>query len=436
MLQKLSPDQKRDLNALQRILFRNNPKGKAKVTKSLYAKEAKISDSTAYNRLRTFEDLGFIERNKSEITWKGPIQVTSLEGPVPLDSPFYVVRKVDEDCKTYLENSFSELEERVPFLRILGSEGMGKTSLLYRLRNFLENKGCVVGFINFESHEFASEVFTSVEQLYYTFTKKVTEAFKQSVPDLTPPDLKEFWKKQEELAPPIRCTDYLNDNVFSKVSNVKKNKTLVTLFIDGLDRVIARKELHEFLISLRTWNVEYMRRVKNQKIIWPSIIVAYSTDSYVTDGYMSSPLYNVGTLMIPREFEKDEVLELAKRYGLVNWRVDKEVAFLMKLVGGHPVLINKAFYKISQEDMTLEQLDKQATLEEGPFGDYLQKYMKILHSNREIREFFKKILEGDTDTGVRGRNTRFPLIRAGLIKEQPEIKVSCELYRRYFKKHL
>ncbi len=74
---------------------------------------------------------------------------------------------------------------------------------------------------------------------------------------------------------------------------------------------------NDFLLVLRTWNETKMKLVVNRtKVIWPSVVIAYSTEPYPDAKFKGSPLQNVGTPVELDEFTPKSILNLAKIYGL------------------------------------------------------------------------------------------------------------------------
>jgi hypothetical protein len=236
------------------------------------------------------------------------------------------------------------------------------------------------------------------------------------------------WDKNK--APGKNCTDYLEENVFQKI-----DKTPKTLLIDGIDLILGKPTQDDFLLVLRTWSETKMKlTVNNTKVIWPSIVIAYSTEPYPDAKFQGSPLQNVGTSIELDEFTPESILNLTKLYGL-TWN-SEDVKGLIQFVESRPSLIQIALYQISQANISLEQLEEEAVKIAGPFSDYLLKYLKILQApgNEELKDCFQNILQGKDSDDVFSKYQleKIGLIRSGKNKEE----VSCELYRRFFEKNL
>lgn len=396
------------------------------------AKLWNMSATHAKRKREVFRECGLIEidpgkgRKPNLIVWKGgkSLAITPLAGIVPLHSPLYLERPEMAECKQHLKLGSYSQDVRT-FVRLKAGKGMGKSSLLIRLQNFLETElKQVVGFVDLGSNSFSPDVFDNLNALLYRFAEEVAEAFRRS--KLNPPGLKSLWK--DYRVPGVNCTMYLQEHIFSKIRSPK------TLIIDGIDRVIGREKIQlEFLSLLRTWNETKMKLVSQDKIVWPNIVIAYSTEPYLKYGVSVSPLQNVGEVVELKEFDRSDILELSRRYGLGEFS-SQEIASLMALIGGHPTLINRALYKISQEGMSLSELELKATQLNGPFADYLLEYLELLQNDEQLSHCFQQIVTGEI---CQNQFAKSQLLKAGLIKlENLEEKVVCELYRRYFTDYL
>ncbi len=434
-LSQLNEEQKKQFYILADFLVTRG--WQADMSQKAFAKllsdktHCQIPSATAERRLRKFEELGLIEVQShgkgnvaSTITLKSYIYQGSLmTGIVPLDSPLYIKREADKICKEAL--SISQDSDSLPFIRIKAAQGMGKSSLLARLASFLEKEQKqIVGYVDLSSDGFYSELFTDLDQLFYQFTEEITQTFKQAVPGLNPPNLESFWKKPR--APGKNCTDYLHEHIFKKIKLPK------TLLIDGIDKILGQTTQTDFLLVLRSWNERKMKVVSKAPIVWPSMVIAYSTEPYPDHKLKGSPMQNVGMAVELQEFSPEAILALAKIYGL-SWS-EAEVSTLMRLIGGHPTLIHRAFYQISKEGISLVELEQQAAQLNGAFSDYLLKYLNLLQKDEHLSGCFQKIMQREECPDV---FAKFQLEKVGLIKSDYHgERVRCELYQRYFQKNL
>ncbi len=404
------------------------------------------STATARRKLRRIQEVGRIvmERkgkgnNPYKITWleygdykkvDNTKQLTPLTGTVPLDSPLYLTREADEVCIQKLKAGASREGSR-PFIRIRAPKQMGKSSLLRRIQAFLEKQqNHVVGFVDLgDADHFYTNVFDDLDILLYQFTCALSKTFSDSVHRLRLndlkdlPELKENW--HENLTPQLKCANYLHDHIFLPIKQPK------TLLIDGIDEVLGKPTQDPFLKFLRSWNEKRMKVVSQAPIIWPSIVIAYSTEPYSVLGMRGSVLQNVGTVVELKEFNQNQLLELSTKYDLSQRLGEEDIDFLMRLTGGHPALSNQALYQISQ-GMTLHQLEYKAIQPDGPFWNELSRALELLENNHNLLQCFQKILKGDN---CNDDLAKFQLMKAGLLKIEDDTVKVIELYRNYFDGH-
>lgn len=350
-----------------------------------------------------------------------------LVGCLQLDSPYYVGRSIDETVR----NLFSEHKDSSSLcFRITGAKGMGKSSLLVRLRQYLEQtlNHCVVS-INLNGTEFGREGLENFNTLLYRFTYSIARAFRPAFKG-EPPALKTKW--DDTIIPGLNSTDYLEDYVFSQILGTK------TLIIDGIDAILEHESSYaQFSEFLRYWYENKMKQVSAAKIVWPHIVIAYSTEPYANfQSPVGSPLQNVGIALKLPELTPQEVQLQARRYGL-QWNEDT-VTRVMDWVGGHPDLINRTLYRMTSEDRTSDQIDgffKEVIDEKDrEFDDYLLKHLKLFQDNQKLAGYFIKTLKQEE---WRDEFARFQLEKSGLVKiEGDRLRARFKLYQEYFTKHL
>jgi hypothetical protein len=346
-------------------------------------------------------------------------------GILPLGSQLYLERAEEK----ILRQAFSTHADKSSlFIRIKGGQGTGKTSLLVRLREYLEvEQKQVVGFVDLGGSSFDSDAFSNLTKLLQQFTYAVAQQFKKALNAYDLPDLKDYWKT--ELPPGFNCSEYLHNHVFSQIKLTK------TLIIDGIDAVLGQEKTQtSFLNLLRAFHEEKMKLVfQDQEMCWPHIVIAYSTEPYANYELEGSPLQNVGMPLELSDFNENQVLELTKKFAL-NWDQSK-VKSLMTLIGGHPELIGLALKAIKKdENLCLEKLLSEAISFHSPFGLHLRKHLKLLQNHPKLSQCFRIILSGEE---CNDEFAKFQLEKAGLIKlNEPQPCVRCELYKTYFSKHL
>lgn len=359
-------------------------------------------------------------------------KVERLTGIVPLGSSFYIERTEEEMIRDAFEHC---PEERLVFCRLRSARGQGKSSLLIRLREFLEEKlGHAVGWVDLSQGTMG--VLQDFPSLLKFFTKAVAQEFARALPQLSLslPDLQQnHWR--EDLAPGTNCMDYLEQYVFKPIHESPAGQPL-TLIIDGIDSLLGQEAIQSpFLDWLRAWNERKMKQVSRTPVMWSNVVIAYSTEPYAAYEMAGSPLDNVGLPIELKEFDRQQVSDLTKRYGL-TWHDDQqEIEKLMSWIGGHPELLNRALYAMRTENLTLDSFLASVTQPGSQFNSYLQGYLKTLQDHPALGDCFRKIIKGQPCSN---QFSIFQLEKCGLInldaqnQHQPRFK----LYKEYFKQHL
>ena len=104
----------------------------------------------------------------------------------------------------------------------------------------------------------------------------------------------------------------------------------------------------------------------------------------------SSPLANLGEIVILEEFSSKDVESLVKRYNL-DW--DRgSTAKIMALVGGNPDLIDLALKTMVDESMPLDRILSTATTESGIYRDRLRKLWEVISFKPRLKAALKDII--------------------------------------------
>ena len=183
----------------------------------------------------------------------------------------------------------------------------------------------------------------------------------------------------------------------------------------------------DVLPLLRSWYEEAKRFPIWKKL---RLIVVHSTEIYVPLNLKQSP-FNVGLPVQLDYFNAEQIGTLASRYGL-DWSKDLEVKQLMKMVGGHPALVNIALYHLRGSSLTLSELLEAASSPTGVYHYHLQRHRVRLEEKPELLMSLHSIIN-EPELMAIDPMTTYQLSSMGLIKSLGgEIVPSCELYRNSF----
>ena len=348
---------------------------------------------------------------ESKNNLKGSISALELPNtPVPLDSALYIERPPIES------QAFAEITKPGALIRIKAPRHMGKTSLVMRVLAHGQSHGYYTVRLNLLQAE--NKVLNNLERLLRWFCANVT--LQLGLESL----LDDYW--DEDLGFKVSCTTYLQGYILNKLNS----PLIITL--DEVNRLFAYPEIaQEFLPLMRFWHEE-----ANNVPIWQNLrlIVTHSTEIYISLNLNQSP-FNVGLALKLEEFNEQQVQELAKRYELDKDKYNiqpEQIKSLVKIIGGHPYLINLAFCQLVTQAVDLDKIIIEAQTDTGIYRDHLRNYLVILNDYPQLAAAFKQVIESE-DAVTLDSILAYELESMGLVKlEANKTLPSCELYRLYF----
>jgi diguanylate cyclase (GGDEF)-like protein len=259
----------------------------------------------------------------------------------------------------------------------------------------------------------------------------------------------EYW--DEEMGSKVSCTSYFQGYILTQIQSP------IVLAFTEVDRVFEFPEIAgEFFPLLRFWH-EQARKVN----IWQKLrlIVTYSTEIYLPLKLHQSP-FNVGLPLTLPPFTPQQVQQLAEQYEL-TWMGNTQIEQLMNMVGGHPYLIQLAFYHltfpehplnqrstwqsadpISENETSdhpqnrLQKLLEQAPTEAGIYNDYLRRLLAIIQAEPQLKAALQKIVASEIGVTIESILAH-QLESLGLVNlEGDRVQICCALYRLYLTKQL
>lgn len=335
------------------------------------------------------------------------------DGQVPLNSRFYIERPPCE------ERGYEEVLKPGGFIVIKSPMNMGKTSLMIRILAQARSQNYQTVTLNFQLAE-ASVLSDLAKLLRWIMANMTLQLGIKS-------EIARFW--DEDLGTKISCTNYLQNYILAQLT-----EPLVLAF-DKINHLFEYPQIaQEFLPLIRFWHEE-----SNNIEAWQSlrIVVVHSTDSYIPLDTNQSP-FNLGLPIVLTEFSFDQVRELANRYKFKQEvdNLDCSLASLMEMVGGYPYLIRLAFYALSSQNLTFEQLLTEAPTPTGIYRSYLQKYFVTLQKHPELIGTFNQIVSSESPIQI-SSIAAYKLESMGLIKLFENRAVpSCLLYRLFFRDYI
>jgi transcriptional regulator with XRE-family HTH domain len=370
--------------------------------------EAKLEKDYVFaqekNQLETLDFFSEKLYRKEKKSWLYP------DGPVPLDSFLYIERPPIE------EQACREITQPGCVIRIRSPRQMGKTSLVLRLLAFARQQGYQTVQINC----------LQIDNNYLTDLNKLLRCLcRQIATELgTEPNLDDNW--DDEVGCKLSCSFYLQNYLLSQ------SESPIVLVLSEVDRFFEYPHIgREFFALLRSWCDEARQNHLWQKL---RLVVVYSTEQYISLDINRSP-FNIGLPIRLNDFTKQQVKELARRYGL-DWATSKESTQLMSLVGGHPALIQLALFHLCTEPITLEELVTEAIANGGIYRSHLWLYWVKLQAHPSLIQNYDELVTAKQGL-ILDPVATYKLESLGLIRfEEDLVLPRCELYRTYFAKLL
>ncbi len=341
------------------------------------------------------------------------VLVTDLpfpEGSIPLDSPLYMERDgIESLCYEAIVKPGSLIRIKAPSL-------MGKTSLMTRILAQVQSQNYRTVYLDLGSVE--RGILTHLDKFLRWLCLMVGRQLKLES------QLKDYWDT-DILGSNDNCTVYFEEYLLPAIG------CPVVLGLDEVDRVFPYTEvIEDFFGMLRSWHEKgkISQRWKQLRLV-----MAHSTEVYIPLDINQSP-FNAGVPVELLEFDPKQVKDLARLHQL-NWN-KPQVEKLMSIVGGHPYLVRLAMYKVSSQQVNLEQLLKAAPTQAGIYSKHLMQHLKTLRQASQLAEALKQVVNSSTPVELDPMDI-YDLHSMGLIQRQENhVKPRCKLYRDYFSRVL
>ncbi|MCA2626287.1 MAG: AAA-like domain-containing protein [Microcystis sp. M20BS1] len=300
-------------------------------------------------------------------------------------------------------------------LRIKSAKGMGKTLLVDRILSQVDKRQYKTVSLSFL--QASKGILGDLDRLLSWFALIISK--KLGLAAL-------FQEKWQEGLGLYSCTAYFEDHLLKKL-----DKPLI-LVLEEIDSLFTYTSVADDFLSLfRLWHEEAKNNNTWQKL---HLIITYSTENYVPVDLNKSPLNVVGTEILLPDFTLEQVLTLANKYQ-ANLGKD-ELQKIINLVGGHPYLIQKAIYTISQKQLSLADFLETAATEAGIYGDHLRGHLLNLQEHPNLAAGMKKVVESSSPVDL-GATINWQLHSLGLVTfVQNAVQPRYPLYSDYFRYRL
>lgn len=341
-------------------------------------------------------------------------QLLSLEsegGAVPLGSKFYVRRTTDDEFH-------AAIARRDSIVLVKGARQMGKSSLLARGLEQAREEGIAAAFTDLQALNDSD--FGSLESFYLALANSLVD------PDQLNLDvpLGDVWDRR-----------YSPNTNFDRYLRKALDKLTIHLFwgLDEVDRLFTCPFGEEVFRMVRSW---HNKRALDPNGPWSrlSLAVAHATEAslFITD--LNNSPFNVGTRLTLHDFNRDQVVELNRRYGS-PLETEAELGQLTSLVGGQPFLVRHTLGELVTHRISITELEAQADLDDGVFADHLRRLLAALNRDKSLVEVVRSVLRGHC---LIDATSFYRLRSAGLLAGESERApcLRCQLYANYFRRHL
>jgi serine/threonine protein kinase len=365
-------------------------------------------------RSREYEVSGALNRtlqlSDEAVERATPCKLEPIGGAVPLESQFYIERNTDRDFHEAIERQDS-------LVLVKGARQVGKTSLLARGLHRARANGAKVVLIDFQS--LGADYFASPEKLVLSLAETLAD---QLDLDAHP---SQMWNSF--MSPGINFERFLRREVLAKID------TQIVWGLDEVDRLFSCDFGSDIFGLFRSW---HNKRALDPEGPWKRLtqVIAYATEAHLFITDLNQSPFNVGTRLVLKDFDYEQVAELNDRYGS-PLRDRAEVARFFRLVSGHPYLVRRGLHELAAGGWTLSSLETEADEDEGPFGDHLRRLLLSLAHDPELRAVVQGVLQGKA---VANTDSFYRLRSAGLMAGNSvrDLRPRCQLYANYLEKHL
>lgn len=339
-----------------------------------------------------------------------PARLEPVGGAVPLDSEFYIVRRVDQEFAAAIARQDS-------IVLVKGTRQVGKTSLLARGLQQARQAGARVLRTDFEI--FNSTHLHSAESLLLTLAQTIADQLDLEV---SPSDV---WDTHR--SPNHNFRRFLDRQLLDR------RPTPLVWSLDQVDRLFGCPFGPEVFALFRSWHNE---RALDPAGPWSrlTLAIAYATEAHLFITDLDQSPFNVGTRLTLEEFTLEQVAELDRRYGS-PLKDNGKVARFYGLVGGHPYLVRRGLHELASHGTDIAVFEARASSGDWIFGDHLRRILVLLTRAPELCEAVRTVLAGRPCPSL---ESFYRLRSAGVVagESEREARLRCQLYATYLRRHL
>jgi hypothetical protein len=331
-------------------------------------------------------------------------------GAVPLDSEFYIARVTDG-------HFYEALDRRDSIVLLSGPRQIGKTSLLARGLQRARLAGARVVLTDFQ--KLGAGDFETPDRFFSGLAELIADQLDSAA------DVERNWNPRRP--PGVNFERFLRREVLAQ------DPSPLLWGLDEVDRLFACAFANDVFGLFRSWHNERQLRPDGP---WRqlTIAIAYATEAhlFITDPNQSP--FNVGTKLTLEDFTPEQVAELNRRYQSPLQTADDLQRFF-RLLGGNPYFVRRGLQEIRQSRLTMDEFERRADQDDGPFGDHLRRILFLLSKDDVLCDSVRRVLNGDKTIPL----DQFLRLRsAGVMagESSADVRPRCRVYATFLKRHL
>lgn len=319
-----------------------------------------------------------------------------------------------------LADCYEKIVEPGALIRIKAPHKTGKTLLLNKIIDRADGEGYDLAIVNFAEAD--TEVLSDYQKLLRWFCAYLGDELE--LEDKVDEQFKDVFGNNKN------CTNYLERYLLAGRS---RPLVLALECVDAVFEVAAFN--NDFCRLLREWNNAAKLPNRRGKV-WQQVrlIIVHSTEVYGELDINSSPLAGVGLTVALSGFSFEDVMQLARCYGLDL--KDGDIRQMMDVFGGHPYLVQHSLMVLKKGDFDLKKLLAVAPTEASPFRDGLRELLGKLQRKPDLAAAYRLVVGAEGPVQL-ASNSTFKLESMGLVKVEGNYCLPyCQLYREYFSARL
>ncbi|MGK7888737.1 MAG: AAA-like domain-containing protein [Leptolyngbyaceae cyanobacterium] len=329
--------------------------------------------------------------------------------PLAFGSPLYIQRPPAEEL------AISAMQHPGGLLRIKAPWRMGKTSLMNHLLGQCQQLGQHTVMVDLRQAD--STALANLDAFFRWFCWSVSQQLN------LPCELDNYWF--EDAGSKLNCTTYIQENILAQV------KAPIVIAIDTGHYLVEHPLIAKnFFSMLRSWYEQARVRSQWQKL---RLILAYVADLDIPLQAHQSP-FNIGLLVELPYFNWSQIQQLEKRHkiGAITTGETVTLRSLADFVGGHPYLMQLAFYWLQSGQLSVAQILRTAATNQGIYHEHLRRLWSAIHQEEALPSAFHQVLVSSGPIQLNPKQA-YALTALGLVELiGHQVKLRCELYRDYF----